>query len=71
MNFALNEVDKVEVLTLQDNYVDIASMDSTEMVQRAMPVKDSEVKVSILAEHGFSEQFLLNMSGTKMIFATQ
>jgi len=92
MNFALNEVDKVEVLTLQDNYVDIASMDSTEMVQRAMPVKDAEVKVSILAEHGFSalitvtagdnarsvlfdfgfsEQFLLNMSGTKMIFATQ
>ncbi len=54
MDFTLNEVDKVEVLTLQDNYVDIASMDSTEMVQRAMPVKDSEVKVSILAEHGFS-----------------
>jgi 7,8-dihydropterin-6-yl-methyl-4-(beta-D-ribofuranosyl)aminobenzene 5'-phosphate synthase len=92
MDFTLNEVDKVEVLTLQDNYVDIASMDSTAMVQRAMPVKDSEVKVSILAEHGFSalitvtagdnarsvlfdfgfsEQFLLNMSGTKMIFATQ
>ena len=54
MGFTLNEVDKVEVLTLQDNFVDIASMDSTEMVQRAMPVKDSEVKVSILAEHGFS-----------------
>ncbi|MGB5751153.1 MAG: MBL fold metallo-hydrolase [Desulfobacterales bacterium] len=54
MDFTLNEVDKVEVLTLQDNYVDIASMDSTAMVQRAMPVKDSEAKVSILAEHGFS-----------------
>ena len=54
MAFSLNEVDKVEILTLQDNYVDIASMDSTAMVQRAMPVKDSEVKVSILAEHGFS-----------------
>ena len=54
MGFTLREIDKVEVLTLQDNFVDIASMDSTAMVQRAMPVKDSEVKVSILAEHGFS-----------------
>ena len=92
MTINLQEVDKLEILTLQDNYIDIASMDSTAMVQRAMPVKDSEVKVSILAEHGFSalitvtagdnarsvvfdfgfsEQFLLNMSGTKMIFATQ
>ncbi len=57
MNFALNEVDKVEVLTLQDNYVDIASMDSTEMVQRAMPVKDSEVKAGrarfFSLDHGY------------------
>ena len=54
MDFVLSEVDRIEVLTLQDNYVDIAAMDSTAMVQRAMPVKDAEVKVSILAEHGFS-----------------
>ncbi len=63
MNFLLNEVDRMEVLTLQDNYVDIASMDSTAMVQRAMPVKDSEVKVSILAEHGFSALITVTAGG--------
>jgi len=63
MGFSLNEVDTVEILTLQDNYVDIASMDSTAMVQRAMPVKDSEVKVSILAEHGFSALITVTVGG--------
>jgi 7,8-dihydropterin-6-yl-methyl-4-(beta-D-ribofuranosyl)aminobenzene 5'-phosphate synthase len=48
------EIDKIEILTLQDNYVDIAAFDGTEVVQRARPVKDMEAKISILAEHGFS-----------------
>ena len=56
----LNEVDKVEILTLQDNYIDIASMDNTDIVQRAMPIKDMEIKNSILAEHGFSA--MVNLS---------
>ena len=56
MTIAINEVDKVEILTLQDNYVDLISRDNTEMVQRAMPVKDMEVQNSILAEHGLSVQ---------------
>jgi len=54
MSVKLNEVDKVEILTLQDNYVDVAAFDGTEIVQRALPVKDMEIKISILAEHGFS-----------------
>ena len=54
MTVKLNEVEKVEILTLQDNYVDVAAFDSTEIVQRALPVKDMEIKNSILAEHGFS-----------------
>lgn len=54
MTFKLKEVDKVEILTLQDNYVDVAAFDGTEIVQRALPVKDMEIKNSILAEHGFS-----------------
>lgn len=54
MSVKLNEVDKVEILTLQDNYVDVAAFDGTEIVQRALPVKDMEIKNSILAEHGFS-----------------
>lgn len=54
MAVVLREVDKVEILTLQDNYIDIAAMDSTDMIQRAMPLKNGEIKKSILAEHGFS-----------------
>ena len=54
MSIQLGEVDRVEVLTLQDNYIDLASMDSTEMVQRAIPLKGMAFSNSILAEHGFS-----------------
>lgn len=54
MGVSINEVDKVEVLTLQDNYIDLVSRDNTDVVLRAMPLKDMEVKNSILAEHGFS-----------------
>ena len=53
MSLKINEVDRVEVLTLQDNYVDLAVGDSTGMLQRAMPVKGLQVRTSILAEHGF------------------
>jgi len=60
MTITLNEVDKVEILTLQDNYIDIASMDNTDIVHRAMPIKDMEIKNSILAEHGFSA--MVNLS---------
>ena len=51
---ALREVDQVEILSLSDNYNDLVSMDSNEIVTRAVPIKDMEVKGSILAEHGFS-----------------
>jgi len=54
MTINLKEADKLEVLTLQDNYIDVAAMDGSEMVHRAMPLKDGEIKNSILAEHGFS-----------------
>jgi 7,8-dihydropterin-6-yl-methyl-4-(beta-D-ribofuranosyl)aminobenzene 5'-phosphate synthase len=54
MTNKLKQVDKVEILTLQDNYVDVAAFDGNEIVQRAMPIKDMEIKNSILAEHGFS-----------------
>ncbi len=54
MGIHLKPIDKAEILTLQDNYIDMAAMDSTDTVQRALPLKDMEVKNSILAEHGFS-----------------
>ncbi|MBU2648787.1 hypothetical protein KKI24_29030 [bacterium] len=51
---SLKEVDKVEILTLQDNYIDLASQDGNEVVQRAMPLKGLEFTNSISAEHGFA-----------------
>jgi len=50
----MQEVDKVEILTLQDNYIDVTALDNSAVVQRAVPLKDMEIKNSILAEHGFS-----------------
>jgi 7,8-dihydropterin-6-yl-methyl-4-(beta-D-ribofuranosyl)aminobenzene 5'-phosphate synthase len=50
----IREVDKVEITTLQDNYVDLVSRDNSAVVMRAMPLVGNEVRNSILAEHGFS-----------------
>jgi len=50
----LEEVDRVEILTLQDNYIDIVAGDNSKVIQRGMAVKEGKVKNSILAEHGFS-----------------
>ena len=54
MKTTLNAVDKVEILTLQDNYIEMTAMDWSTVISRALPVKDGEICVSILAEHGFS-----------------
>jgi 7,8-dihydropterin-6-yl-methyl-4-(beta-D-ribofuranosyl)aminobenzene 5'-phosphate synthase len=51
---SLNAVDKVEILTLQDNYIEMTAMDNSAVIARAMPLKDGEIRASILAEHGFS-----------------
>ncbi len=50
----LQEVDTVEILTLQDNYIDIAAHDSSAVVQRPASADASGNRVSIQAEHGFS-----------------
>jgi 7,8-dihydropterin-6-yl-methyl-4-(beta-D-ribofuranosyl)aminobenzene 5'-phosphate synthase len=52
--FKLSPVDKLEIWTLEDNYVDLVSGDNSAIVARAMPVKGMQLKNSILAEHGFS-----------------
>jgi len=51
---AVNEVDKVEILTLQDNYIEMTAMDNNAVITRAMPLKEGEIRASILAEHGYS-----------------
>jgi 7,8-dihydropterin-6-yl-methyl-4-(beta-D-ribofuranosyl)aminobenzene 5'-phosphate synthase len=50
----LTAVDKIEILTLQDNYIEMTAMDNNAVITRAMPLKDGEIRASILAEHGFS-----------------
>ena len=64
MGIQLNPVDKVEVLTLQDNYIDMVAQDSNEVVQRAIPLKDGEFRKSIRAEHGFSALIMVTKNGT-------
>lgn len=54
MTIQLPEVDRVEILTLQDNFIDIAAADGTDVVQRASSEDAGGNRVSILAEHGFS-----------------
>lgn len=49
-----NALDRVEILTLQDNYIDITAMDNSEVIQRARSVDRGEIRTSIQAEHGYS-----------------
>jgi len=44
----------VEVLTLQDNYIDLVAHDNNEVIQRAKAVDRNQLRHSIRAEHGFS-----------------
>jgi 7,8-dihydropterin-6-yl-methyl-4-(beta-D-ribofuranosyl)aminobenzene 5'-phosphate synthase len=60
----LKIVEKVEILTLQDNYIEITAMDNSSVVTRATPLKDGEIRASILAEHGFSALIKTTAGGT-------
>ncbi|HPD56284.1 MAG TPA: MBL fold metallo-hydrolase [Smithellaceae bacterium] len=50
----LHAVDKVEILTLQDNFIEMTAMDNSAVISRAAPLKEGEIRASIVAEHGFS-----------------
>ena len=50
--FAINEVERVEILTLVDNYIDMIVGGNSDVIHRAK-VSHSK-RESILAEHGFS-----------------
>jgi 7,8-dihydropterin-6-yl-methyl-4-(beta-D-ribofuranosyl)aminobenzene 5'-phosphate synthase len=63
MSIKLNEVDKVEVLTLQDNYIDLVARDNNTVVQRANPLKGNQLGNSIRAEHGFSTCIMVTKDG--------
>jgi 7,8-dihydropterin-6-yl-methyl-4-(beta-D-ribofuranosyl)aminobenzene 5'-phosphate synthase len=51
---ALNELNRVEILTLQDNYIDMTAKDNSAMIYRAGTKTAEGLRKSVLAEHGFS-----------------
>jgi 7,8-dihydropterin-6-yl-methyl-4-(beta-D-ribofuranosyl)aminobenzene 5'-phosphate synthase len=53
-NQNLKPADRIEILTLQDNYIEMTAMDNNAVVTRAIPLKEGHFRQSILAEHGFS-----------------
>ncbi|MDT8273826.1 MAG: hypothetical protein RRA35_11620 [Desulfomonilia bacterium] len=74
----LNAVDKVEILTLQDNYIDITAMDNSAVITNdlkemdptyVIPTHCTGRKAIMHMEQVMPEQFILNMSGTKLTFA--
>ncbi len=50
----ITEVDTVEIITLQDNYIEMTAQDNSAVVSRAAAIRDGEIRNSVLAEHGFS-----------------
>ena len=60
---ALNELDRVEILSLQDNYIESTAMDDSEIVRRARNVRDGEIRNAIQAEHGFSALVRASIDG--------
>jgi 7,8-dihydropterin-6-yl-methyl-4-(beta-D-ribofuranosyl)aminobenzene 5'-phosphate synthase len=58
-------VDRVEVLTLQDNYIDIVARDDTEVVERARSQSGYSLSHSLYAEHGFSLLITVERAGQR------
>ena len=50
----MNKLDRVEILTLQDNTIDMTATDNSEVIRRAGMRVAGEQRKSVLAEHGFS-----------------
>lgn len=56
--------DKIEILTLQDNYIEMTAMDNSAIIARAAPLTAGEIRASIVAEHGFSALIKTITGGT-------
>jgi len=53
-HLAINEIDRVEILTLQDNYIELTLLDDNEIISRPLVQMQWDLSRSILSEHGFS-----------------
>ncbi len=54
MNSAIREADSIEIISLQDNYINAVSNDSSEIIERANPLKGDVFSTVISAEAGLS-----------------
>jgi 7,8-dihydropterin-6-yl-methyl-4-(beta-D-ribofuranosyl)aminobenzene 5'-phosphate synthase len=59
----IREAEKIEITTLQDNYIDLTASDNNDVITRALPLNNGEVSKSILAEHGFSALVKTSVDG--------
>lgn len=62
-DFRIQEAEKVEILTLQDNCVDVTVTDNNKVISRATPLKAGEIRNSVLAEHGYSAVVRITIDG--------
>jgi 7,8-dihydropterin-6-yl-methyl-4-(beta-D-ribofuranosyl)aminobenzene 5'-phosphate synthase len=65
MTLQLTPVDRVEVLTLQDNYLDVVAQDNSDTVRRVLSHPGYNLRRSIRAEHGFSLLVTAETGGTR------
>ena len=59
----LKPVERIEILSLQDNYIEMTATDNSAIVTRAIPLKDGYFRQSVLAEHGFSAVVKTSVNG--------
>jgi 7,8-dihydropterin-6-yl-methyl-4-(beta-D-ribofuranosyl)aminobenzene 5'-phosphate synthase len=59
----LKTVEKIEILALQDNYIEMTATDNSAVVTRAIPLKEGYFRQSVLAEHGFSAVVKTGVNG--------
>jgi metal-dependent hydrolase (beta-lactamase superfamily II) len=68
----LSERDPVEILSLQNNYIEMTAMDDSDIVRRArdpvIPCHCTGRKAIMQIEQAMPGQFILNMSGTTLTF---
>ena len=59
----LKPVARIEILSLQDNYIEMTATDNSAIVTRAIPLKEGYFRQSVLAEHGFSAVVKTGVNG--------
>ncbi|MCF8024125.1 MAG: hypothetical protein K9K82_01370 [Desulfobacteraceae bacterium] len=52
MNISMQPVDRVDILTLQDNYIDILARDNSDVISRAVPLAAMDCQHGELCPEG-------------------